>query len=93
MEYSIKEDEGSYVLNVNSYTLARIYFKSDRVVSPITKEKAEEMINLLKCMVESEYPISELNEKDYEPSEFNKMLEEMDEEDVFKMMLMGALLG
>ena len=95
LEYSIIEDKdgGSYLLQVNSYTLVKIFFKTDRVASPITKEKAEELINTIKCMVESEYPVSELNGEDYEPSDFHKMLEKMDEEDVFKMMMMGALLG
>lgn len=94
LEYSIIEDKdgGSYLLQVNSYTLVKIFFKTDRVASPITKEKAEELINTIKCMVESEYPASELIEEDYEPSGLSKMLEEMDEEDVFKMMMMGALL-
>lgn len=92
MEYSIKEGDGCYLLQVNSYTLVKVWFDSDKVKSPITKEKAEELINLLKCMVESEYPISELDEEDYEPSEFSKILEEMDEDELFKMMMMGAML-
>ena len=94
LEYSVKwDDDGSVLLQLNSYTLVKIYFKSDRVASPITKEKAEEFINTIKCMVESEYPVSELNGEDYEPSAFHKMLEDMDEEDLLKMMMMGALLG
>lgn len=93
LEYSVeKGDDGSFNLRVNSYTLVKIFFKSDRVASPITKEKAEEFINTIRCMVESEYPASELIEEDYEPSGLSKMLEEMDEEDVFRMMMMGALL-
>lgn len=93
LEYSVKvDDDGSVLLQLNSYTLVKIYFDSERVVSPISKEKAEELINTVKCMVESEYPASGLIEEDYEPTGLSKMLEEMDEEDIFKMMMMGALL-
>ena len=99
MEYTIKEsDDGSFNLLVNNYTLVKLFYKGERVRSPITRERAEELINTIKCMVETEYPIDTLDEEDYQPSEFHKMLDELVEdkdgaESLMKLMLLSELLS
>lgn len=94
--YSIVHDEdGFFNLMVGHYTIVKIFYKSDRVASPISKEKAEEFINTFKCMVESEYPSDSLNEDDYKPSLFDKFLESLDEEEMeslAKIMALGAVM-
>lgn len=81
MEYEVKDnDNGSFHVLLNNFTLVKVYYKSDKVATPLSRGKAEELANTIKCIVESEYPISELNEEDYQPSGFAKLLESLDDE-------------
>lgn len=99
MEYIVKETgHDSFAIVLNGFILADIYFKSENASTPVTKEVAENWANLLKITMESHYPVSELDEDDFQPSEFEEVIESMidggaDKEDVFKMMMLGALLS
>ena len=83
LEYKINyEEDGSYDLVVNGFGIARIYFKTSNCQSPLSDEEAKEIVEAVKCMVESKHPASELNEEDYKSKlgEFLKFLAEMMEE-------------
>jgi competence protein ComGC len=94
MEYTIKNENGHIKIMVGSFVLCSICYSMDRTKSPISEEKAEEWINIIKCMIESEYPASELDEDDYE-STLSKLLKDgdMDKDDLFGLMMMKALMG
>ena len=82
LEYRLdKEEDGSWDLVVNSFGIARIYFKTETCASPLSDEEAKEIAEAVKCMVESKHPASELKEEDYRSklSEFIKFLEGINE--------------
>jgi len=86
LEYTIEHDEnGRYGVCLNNYEIMSVYYSTDKCQSPISKEKAEELANTFKCMIESEYPSSELDEEDYEKSSSSM-------EDLFKLMLLKSMM-
>lgn len=104
LEYEIKDSENSYRLCIGSYVLAEVMYKADRCTSPVSKEEAERLINRIKTHFELHYPIELLDEKEYEPSDFYKFLESLEEdddgeescskmgEDLMKLMFLKAML-
>ena len=96
LEYTVEHNEnGKFGVCVNNYSIFEVYYSTDNCSSPISKEKAEEWANTFKCMVETEYPASELNEEDYESS-ISKMMKSLgdDEESsgLLKLMLLKSLM-
>lgn len=96
-EYDIKDTDHSFRVGLGHFSLAEIYYKHPRCETPVTKEKAEELANSLKAMIETQYPIEALNAEDYEPSESFKMFEEMMEDDdcptLLKMMALSSMMS
>lgn len=78
-EYEVKDMGGNICLQFRHYTVAQVYYEADRVKCPLSEEEANELMDIIKCWVETKHPASELNEEDYEPSphskEFIKFLE------------------
>jgi hypothetical protein len=86
LEYTIEHDEnGKYGVCLNNYAIMDVYYSTDRCQSPISKEKAEEWANTFKCMIESEYPSSEIDEEKYENSSSSM-------EDLLKLMLLKRMM-
>lgn len=80
MEYEVVyEEEGAWNLQVNGFGIAKIYFEAERCSSPLSSEEAKEILETVKCLVESKHPASELKEEDYEPSDFGKFLKALGE--------------
>ena len=107
-EYKIKDTDHSFRVGIGAFSIMEIFYKHERCSTPVTKEKAEELANTFKAMVESAYPIDTLNKEDFEPSGFAKMLESLMEDDddcdddcdcgsssasdLFKMMMLASML-
>lgn len=81
VEYRVRDnDDGAIHVLLNNFTLVKVYYESERVRTPVSREKAYELANTIKCMVKSEYPTSEIDEDDYQPSGFSKFLESIGED-------------
>lgn len=76
-EYIIKDTGHSFRVSIGSYGLMEIFYKHERVQTPVSKDKAEEWANHFKTLVSAEYPFSELDMEDYESTEFGKLMEMM----------------
>lgn len=96
-EYVIRDTDHSFRIGLGNFGLAEIFYEHDRCQTPVTKEKAEELANSLKAMIETQYPIEALNAEDYEPSEIGKMFEEMMEDEdcptLLKMMALSSMMS
>ena len=95
-QYKIEDSDHSYRVTLGNFGLVEIFYEHERCSTPVTKEKAEEIANTVKAMIESQYPIDSLNAEDYEPSDFAKMMEEMMEDDevpsFLKMMALASAM-
>lgn len=106
-EYIIKDTDHSFRVGLGAYGLMEIFYKHPKCQTPVTKEKAEELANTFKAMIESAYPLDSLNKEDFEQSKFGKFLEKMMDDDdcdddcgcssptasdLFGMMLMASLM-
>lgn len=65
LEYEIKDRDGQLCIVLDAHLIFGVYYQSERVASPISKEDAEKLVNELKCRFETEYPTSELDEEEY----------------------------
>jgi len=79
--YEIADSGHSFRLHINDYGIAEIYYEHERVNTPVTKEKAEELINMLKCLVETEYPIDSIDLSDYDQGLLGKLIDSLKEDD------------
>lgn len=75
LKYEIKDTGNSFRLGISSYTLVEVMYSTERCTTPMEKDGAEKLIGRIKGAFEFDYPVETLNEEDYEPSEFYKMME------------------
>ena len=104
LKYEIKDTENSFRLGIGSYVLAEVMYKADRCTTPMSREEAEKLIETIKTRFELQFPVESLDEKEYEPSDFYKFLESLEEdgneeeshsklsEDLMKLMFLKAML-
>lgn len=77
VEYRIVDTEdGEMVLLLGAFTIFKVYYTYDKCRSPVTREKADELLTMLKCILESEYPIESLDSEKYE-SQLDKFIIKM----------------
>lgn len=97
LKYEIKDTENSFRLNINSYTLIEVMYKTERCTTPVEKEEAKSLIDGFKDRMEFLHPIQGLDEKEYEPSDFIKFLEDLSDDDsmggdLLKLMMLKAMM-
>lgn len=100
LKYEINDTENSFRLCIGSYTLAEVMYKADRCTTPMSKEEAEKLIETIKNHFELQFPVESLDAEEYEPSDFYKFLESLEDDDshsklsddLMKMMFLKAML-
>lgn len=102
LEYEIKDTENSFRLSIGSYVLAEVMYKADKCATPMSREDAEKLIETIKNHFELQFPVESLDAEEYEPSNFYKFLESLEEDDddshsklsddLMKLMFLKAML-
>lgn len=101
-KYEINDTENSFKLCIGSYVLAEVMYKADRCTTPMSREEAEKLIENIKNHFELQFPVESLDAEEYEPSDFHKFLESLEEDDdekhskmssdLMKLMFLKAML-
>ena len=95
-EYRIDDTDHSFRVSIGTYGLAEVFYEHPRCQTPVTKEKAEELANSLKAMIETQYPIEALDAEDYKSTLteefFEKMMEDDDCPSFLKMMALASMV-
>lgn len=91
-EYELKvDDDGEVFVNLGKYTVCRLYYSTDNVKSPLSQERAKSLGEALILILNEEYPADEF--EGYDKGKFEEILETDEGEELFKMFLMGKMLG
>ena len=92
-EYELRvDDDGEVFVNLGKYTVCRLYYSTDRVKSPLSQERAKQLGEALILILKEEFPADQVDE-DYEKGRLEELLDSEGGEELFKMFLMGKMLG
>lgn len=101
LKYEINDTENSFKLCIGSYVVAEVMYKAERCTTPMSREEVEKLIENIKTRFELQFPVESLDEKEYEPSDFHKFLESLEDDDekhskmsddLMKLMFLKAML-
>ena len=84
VEYEVIDREGEIILLCGDYRVATLYYESEHTATPLTKEEAEKIMDIVRTMVEDKHPASELDDEDFEGSGIMG--------DFFKYMMLKSLM-
>ena len=88
----IDKDNGEIVVKLGNFVVCDLYYTSDNVRSPLPKDRAKQLGEALILILKEEFPADQVDE-DYEKGRLEEFLDSEGGEELFKMFLMGKMLG